>query len=176
MPSFPEAIDWQEDLQKWVDLVREDFRKVHHDLRAARESLEEVQPDLPLASLLIQAQNSGTKLLEDMEELLNKIPENTSNSQGGGDPQDSSEPSDQPKNPDQKPGEEPKQPKPSEQEQEDGEQSTKPLQGRFLFDHRSGSWGDLPPRLQHALQNAAIEDLPLRYRHWLDEYHRKRVK
>ncbi len=174
-PIFQEVPDWQEELQKLVDLVREDFRQVHQNLRDARESLDVEAPDRPLDSLLNQAHESGQKLLTDMEELLSKIPENTSNSQGSGDPKDSSEDNNKPKDSEQKPGDQPKQPKPSEQEHKDGEQGPKPLQGRFLFDHRSGAWGDLPPRLQNALQNAAIEDLPLRYRHWLDEYHRKRV-
>jgi hypothetical protein len=36
-----------------------------------------------------------------------------------------------------------------------------------------GRWGLLPPRLQEALQNASGADIPLRYRRWLEEYHRR---
>ena len=39
-----------------------------------------------------------------------------------------------------------------------------------------GSWGHLPPRLQQTLQNSQAEDLPLRYRGLLEQFHKRRVR
>ena len=39
-----------------------------------------------------------------------------------------------------------------------------------------GSWGHLPPRLQQTLQNAQAEDLPLRYRGLLEQFHKRRIQ
>lgn len=34
-------------------------------------------------------------------------------------------------------------------------------------------WGDLPPRVQSIFQNQVNDDLPVRYRDWIDRYHRR---
>jgi hypothetical protein len=34
-------------------------------------------------------------------------------------------------------------------------------------------WGDLPPRVQTIFQNQVDDDLPVRYRDWIDRYHRR---
>jgi hypothetical protein len=46
----------------------------------------------------------------------------------------------------------------------------------FLRDPRDDSWGKLPPRLQQTIDSASAEEVPLRYRRWLVEYHRQGVK
>jgi len=77
---------------------------------------------------------------------------------------------------DDKPGNKPSQgiPKPSQQESKQGRSSRldQPLRD-FLRNPRDGQWGKLPPRLQQAIDNASAEEVPLRYRRWLVEYHRQ---
>lgn len=46
-----------------------------------------------------------------------------------------------------------------------------PLQGQAAAAY--ARWGLLPPRLQEALGNAGSADVPLRYRRWVEEYHRR---
>lgn len=46
-----------------------------------------------------------------------------------------------------------------------------PLSGQPLAAY--ARWGILPPRLQQALQSFSAADVPLRYRRWLEDYHRR---
>ena len=63
---------------------------------------------------------------------------------------------------------------------ESGEETLTPPRdmplSEFLRDPRDDSWGKLPPRLQQTIDSASAEDVPLRYRRWLVEYHRQGIK
>jgi hypothetical protein len=49
-----------------------------------------------------------------------------------------------------------------------------PLEGRLSAAY--ARWGVLPPRLQEALRSASASEVPLRYRRWLEQYHRRGEK
>lgn len=46
-------------------------------------------------------------------------------------------------------------------------------QDLLLQDPRAGEWGNLPVRLQRTLDAVVTDDVPLRYRRWLVQYHRR---
>ena len=112
------------------------------------------------------------QLLADMEELLAAIPDIKGDGQSSG-----GKPSDRPEDGENQDASHEKPQQPDEQqageEQQEGDAQPPSSYLRLLFDQGAGSWGTLPPRLQEALQNAVMEDLPLRYRRWLDDFHRR---
>ncbi len=179
--TVPEAAAVMEEIQRLVGVVRDGFRKVDQDLRGARDLAEgDAPPELP--AHLKRATADADQLLADMEELLKAIPETPSPQDGGQgqkpqdrNPSSGRKPRDRRPKPDSpQDGQSGNQDAPSPQESRDGKGKFQlPIGARSLFDPRSGAWGMLPPRLQQALENAAVEDLPLRYRRWLEEFHRR---
>lgn len=127
---------------------------------------------------LTEARAAADQLVADMEHLLEILPAPPpSSGGGGGSPQqqqrhEQQQPQDQ-QSDDPSDGDEPRNSQAGSQERPDGTNAPPeaPLRS-VLRDPRAGSWGNLPPRLQQTIDNASAEDLPLRYRRWLVEYHR----
>ncbi len=126
---------------------------------------------------LTEARAAADQLVADMEHLLEILPAPPPpppNGGGGGSQQspEQKQPQDQ-QGEDPSDGDDPRNSQAGSQERPDG--NTAPPEAPLrsvLRDPRAGSWGNLPPRLQQAIDNASAEDLPLRYRRWLVEYHR----
>ena len=174
VPAMPGIPAWQTQLEDLLDLVRDDFQTIQQRLRDARDELDQTPTNEVLQPHLRLAAADADKLLKDMEELLATIPAmDASSSSEGGDPSESNT------NPEDTQNNQAGEPKPTQPEgaQESGDGNNPALSAaqQVLFDQQQGNWGALPPRLQEALQNAAVEDLPLRYRRWLDEFHRRRI-
>jgi len=116
-------------------------------------------------ALLAEAAAVAERLVKEMEELLAVLP-------------DPPPPPPNDKNP--PPPNEPAKDKPPNQEKPESQAQTTPLRdmplSEFLRNERDGSWGKLPPRLQQTIDNASAEDVPLRYRRWLVEYHRQGIR
>jgi hypothetical protein len=114
---------------------------------------------------LAEAAQMAARLVTEMEELLAVLPAppppppSGNSSDSNQDAQDKPEPQPQPK---------------------DRNQQITPLRdmplSEFLRDPRDDSWGKLPPRLQQTIDSASAEEVPLRYRRWLVEYHRQGAK
>lgn len=163
------------EIDRLATVVREGFAKVDTGLREARDQVRPETPQTePFLARLDLAHADAGQLLQDLEALLALLPEEPKDpppESGGGGPSS------------QKPGEErnrdaaePRDGKesPADEAENAGAKAPPPSSYlRLLFDQGAGAWGVLPPRLQEALQNAVIEDLPLRYRRWLDEFHRR---
>lgn len=117
-------------------------------------------------TLLAEAAAVAKRLVKEMEELLAVLPEPPPPP-----PNDSKNPP--------PPNEQAKDQPPKQERPEDQAQPT-PLRdmplSEFLRDPRDGTWGKLPPRLQQTIDNASAEDVPLRYRRWLVEYHRQGIR
>jgi len=127
---------------------------------------------------LTEARAAADQLVADMEHLLEILPAPPPSSGGGGGSQqqqqrpEQQQPQDQ-QGDDPSDGDDPRNSQAGSQERPNG--TTAPPEAPLrsvLRDPRAGSWGNLPPRLQQAIDNASAEDLPLRYRRWLVEYHR----
>ncbi len=175
------------EVERLADLVRDGFRKVDTGLKDARDQVSATEEEPPAAfqEQLDRTVADSAQLLADMEELLATIPELKSDSQSsqGQRPQDETRPEDaqnQDASGERRPeqgGEQGEQPQPQDgQGDQEGPQGEGQLPNsylRLLFDQNAGAWGMLPPRLQEALENAVIEEVPLRYRRWLDEFHRQ---
>ena len=163
----PGPLDLEAELQRLADQVRQDFAQLHEVLRQGLDTLEKTKPE-DLQEHLRTAQGKNNQLLTDMEALLDAIPESENDSPGG-----SSSAGGGGKSPPSQPNnQQGQQPQPS-QESEDGKGPPPELRNTLLLDTRPGAWGTLPPRLQAALRQAVIEDLPLRYRPWLEKFHRR---
>ncbi|MBC8327244.1 MAG: hypothetical protein ISR76_09690 [Planctomycetes bacterium] len=161
------------EVNRLADVVREGFRKVDTGLRGARDQADTDAADPSgLVESLGQTAADADQLLADMEELLAAIPEIKGDSKGGGKGQPDQKPEDAQNldGSDEKPQPEDAEGGPDEDQKGQAAPANSYL--RLLFDQDAGAWGMLPPRLQEALQNAVMEDLPLRYRRWLDEFHR----
>ncbi|MGB0953518.1 MAG: hypothetical protein ACPG31_09840 [Planctomycetota bacterium] len=137
------------------------------------------------ASLLSQATATSLRLVGEMEELLELLPQpppdqggssgGNSQSQPGQEPQDGSNPEEKDLDDGNKPGGQPHGSTPQDGLGQAQSLLDSPLRD-YLRDPRDGQWGKLPPRLQQAIDNASDEQVPLRYRRWLVEYHRQDVR
>lgn len=184
-----------EEIQEKLGQVTESFAEADRLLNKTVEELTsgEASPaaeaetgDEVSESLLDQATATSQRLVDEMEELLALLPEPPQSS-GGGQGQQS--------NPQQGQKDPSDLENPEEKELADGNQqgnrphSSMPQEGMgqaqslldsplrdYLRDPRDGQWGKLPPRLQQAIDNASTEEVPLRYRRWLVEYHRQDVR
>lgn len=155
----PETVS-PEEIQAQIAKVTESFAESDRNLTQAVDALEEG---------LLAAAQSAERLVAEMETLLELLPSpppadpNSSSSS-----QDSTTPL-----PEENQATESPAPAPPEGNQGQNPHQEAPLK-HFLRDPRQGSWGKLPPRLQQTLDNASAEEVPLRYRRWLVEYHRYR--
>ena len=179
-PPTPALPEWQTQLDELVDQVRDGFQDVHQALLSARDQLDVEQSDSILLPQLSLAQDTAHRLVASLEELLENIPTQESNSSSAngadnkqGDSGDS-KPEDT-QNHENPSGAAQKPQNNSGKEDERGKSSSLSPEQRILFEQQNGHWGSLPPRLQEALQNAAVENMPLRYRRWLKEFHRQQL-
>ena len=145
----------QEEIEAKVAQVSNTFAEADRSLTQSVDSPKEK---------LAEAVAMAARLVVEMEELLAALP-----SPPPPPPSDNSDGNEKAKD----------QPKPRPKP-EDGEQQMTPLRdmplSEFLRDPRDDSWGKLPPRLQQTIDSASAEEVPLRYRRWLVEYHRQGVK
>lgn len=145
-------------------------------------SLQETSNSVAQPLLLQEAAKASQDLVAEMDALLELLPSpppGDGSGQGNSDSPDGGKGGSQPKedgSEDEFEGNKPSsgKPKPSHQEGDKGQSSLldQPLSD-FLRNPRDGQWGKLPPRLQQAIDNASAEEVPLRYRRWLVEYHRQ---
>ncbi|MHC5212039.1 MAG: hypothetical protein ACYTG2_15075 [Planctomycetota bacterium] len=72
-------------------------------------------------------------------------------------------------------GEEPKGGGPDQQmpRQEDGSDPPPPESVRYTREDTDARWGLLPPKMQERLMNLHVDDVPERYRAWMDAYIRE---
>jgi len=146
----------REEIEAKLAKVKETYADADRSLTKSVENPE---------SLLAEATAVAERLVAEMEDLLAALP---------APPPPPPNNSDKPPPPNQK---DPNRPKP--QPQPDKPQAT-PLRdmplSEFLRDPRDGTWGKLPPRLQQTIDSASAEEVPLRYRRWLVEYHRQGIR
>ena len=180
-------------IQEAIEQVRQGFSDLDKSLSETRDLVEEqdLSPEFELVADHLSANvEDADQLLEDLELLLSMLPssEDTPPSDGSGQPHPGQS------NPEQKPGgKEPQQQNDSNNEKKDqplgnqesdaknpqqsGEDPPFAVQPIFMTPGQGGgSWGHLPPRLLQTLQNAQAEDLPLRYRGLLEEFHKKNLE
>ena len=182
-PAPDPAADMQE-VVRLMDEVREAFRKTDQAIQDARNAA-----DAPAGAESAVAEGLGGALAENdallakIEELLDKLPTQSSQQRQpqsgsqGRDPRQ--QPPNQPQNQQRQNGELPQDNRDASGPREQNYGNTRPpdaLRTPFLYDPRFGAWGELPVRLQSALENATADTLPLRYRRWLEEYYRKAVE
>ncbi|HEX9794235.1 MAG TPA: hypothetical protein VGC54_09665 [Planctomycetota bacterium] len=175
-PGADSDAQLMEEIQELAEKVRDGFRMVDVALKTVQESADVDAPDATTVDDgLAGAIGQADTLMADIEELLAKLPESDSqnSSSQGRQPRDQRPQDQQGRKPEPKDQQGPD----SVQEQPDG---AAPPPGaptiRLFFDPRYGAWGTLPERLQATLENATTEDLPLRYRRWLDAYHRRSLE
>jgi hypothetical protein len=176
---------------KLVQRIRQDLAEVDRllDEAAATDRLGPVQ----------DARASHVRAISDLEELIRLVKYqrsgNPSSGGGGGgkspqgqappresDDRSQAEPSPQPQQPQDGPqGEErsgsqpraaPEQSQPGAQEQS-GQLPPPDPTADFLRRDTDARWGVLPPKLQERLMNLHVDDVPQRYRAWLEAYVRE---
>ena len=182
------------EVQKLVDRVKE-------QLAAVDEALQNAADADKAADDLAAARQAHLSVIRDIEELIKQVKYTQSQSQsrsgqaGSGRPQDGSSgqkppPQAEPRESDgeahsePKPGSRPPQPEPGTPDggrpdqqppgQEDARKPPPPPEtGRFERQDTDARWGLLPPKIQERLMNLHVDDMPERYRVWMDAYIRK---
>ncbi|MFQ5749746.1 MAG: hypothetical protein ACE5H3_09850, partial [Planctomycetota bacterium] len=197
----PETQRLMNEINDLIEKVQDGFKTTDQAVNLAREAADQArEDDSDFRQQLAQASDKAQALLDQMEELLAKLPESESKGGGGGSSQSAANPppdgqggsgrvpASDPGRQEMAPGaqekardgqknkDDPDSPQGSRDKGEEGNGALPPeelLRRRMFLDLRKGFWGALPPRLQGALENANAEDLPLRYRRWLVEFHRR---
>lgn len=181
-PGMPGAQDEMAKLLRLMEDVREAFRRTDVALQDAQTTADQdTAPSGAVVDKLHGAVGEADQLLDKIEELLSNLhateQQNPQQNQGGGSgmqqpsqgsPRDS-------RNQNLPNDNEPQNPNPGGDDQQRLSNTRPPdgLKSPFFYDPRYGAWGELPVRLQSALENATADTLPLRYRRWLEEYYRK---
>lgn len=175
----PEAVSL-EDVSKAMTQISARMAEINTALRKVSGKIDDTGAP-PRASDLGEAVSSSKLLLDEMEALLAMIPEPPppppdSGGQGSGqgqqpNPSDSQGPNDVPQGNEPAPGDDTGE----SEESTDGNAERPPesAMSELLQMPREGAWGNLPPRLQRTIDAASANDVPLRYRRWLVEYHRR---
>jgi hypothetical protein len=175
LPLNPEQM--MQEVSDAIEVVRQSFADLDRLLLETRTMAESPDTDSSsqLGERLGATADQAEQLMADIEELLTLLPESddsSSSSSGSSSSNDSGKP-----NPGQdrnNPKDGPKNPGRNQAAPEgDTGKSEMPFMSPLLIDPNlgGGAWGYLPPRLQETLQNAHAEDLPLRYRGLLEEFH-----
>jgi len=119
------------------------------------------------------ALDTAQQLADSMEELLALLPEPPPSS-GSGSPQQQQQQDSGGQGEQNTPQQIKAQPQDGRHEDQNGQgQNTPPPQSIFQSQQQFGDWGQLPPRLEQALQHSDPNDMPLRYRRLLIRYHRQ---
>ncbi|HYN64243.1 MAG TPA: hypothetical protein VES36_06525 [Candidatus Limnocylindrales bacterium] len=182
------------EVEALVERVKAQLAAVDAALQAAAEADK-------AASDLTAARQAHLSVIRDIEELIKQVKySECQTGQAGGKP--NSKPQDGKPQPQQsppdpresdgqehsepKPGNKPPQAKPKDGQPESGEPNAQPPAttpgdqpppppetGRFDREDTDARWGLLPPKIQERLMNLHVDDLPERYRVWMDAYIRQ---
>ncbi|MFT7516665.1 MAG: putative phage infection (PIP) family protein YhgE [Myxococcota bacterium] len=160
----------QEEVPKELDEVALKISQVSNEFAQVNEQLQQVADAATNESSVVDVLAMSKQLAESMEELLALLPEAPSSSS-------SSSPSSSSPKPDKPQSGDPQQLQPQENDKgpEDinGTGQRTPPKSIFQKQQQFGDWGQLPPRLEQALQHSNPSDMPLRYRRLLIKYHRQ---
>jgi len=183
------------EVQVLVDRVKQQLVAVDEALQAAADA-DTASDDLATA------RKAHLSVIRDIEELIKQVKYTESKSQSragragsngqqGGSPDEQPPPQAAPRESDgeahsePKPGNQPPQPEPGAAQpeggrpdsqppgQEDSRRPPPPETGRFERPDTDARWGLLPPKIQERLMNLHVDDMPERYRVWMDAYIRK---
>jgi hypothetical protein len=183
------------EVQMLVDRVKQQLAAVDEALQLAADA-DQAADDLEAA------RKAHLSVIRDIEELIKQVKycesqsQSRSGSAGSGRPQDGStgEPPPQaaPRESDgeahsqPQAGSQPPQPEPANGTPESGRADQRPPgqedarkpppppeTGRYERQDTDARWGLLPPKIQERLMNLHVDDMPERYRVWMDAYIRK---
>jgi hypothetical protein len=158
-----------------LDAITSKISEISDAFSELNGELQQVAEDVSKELTVADALESAQQLADSMEELLAMLPEPPPSS-GSGSPRQQPQGSGS--------GDQQQPPQQIEQQPQDGEMGQEedangsgnrppPPQSIFQQQQQFGDWGQLPPRLEQALQHSDPNDMPLRYRRLLIRYHRQ---
>jgi hypothetical protein len=158
-----------------LDAITSKISEISYAIAELSGELQQVSEDVSKELTVADALESAQQLADSMEELLAMLPAPPPAS-GSGSPQ---QPPQGSGNGD--PQQPPQQITPQQQDGQMGQEEdangtgTRPPPQQSIFQQQQqfGDWGQLPPRLEQALQHSDPNDMPLRYRRLLIRYHRQ---
>ncbi|MAU93520.1 MAG: hypothetical protein CMJ93_04860 [Planctomycetes bacterium] len=156
-----------------LDEIASKMSEVSNAFAELSGALQQVADDVNKEITVADALESAQQLADSMEQLLAMLPEPPPSSSSGS-------PQQQPQGSGNRDGQQP----PQQIEPQDGEMGHEedangigtrqsPPQSIFQQQQQFGDWGQLPARLEQALQHSDPNDMPLRYRRLLIRYHRQ---
>src|SRR5262245_21841953 len=183
------------------DAAAQLVQRIQQDLSEVDKQLEQAAAEDELGSQLKDAREAHVRAIAGLEDLIKQIKYRRSKSPssggdgGGGSTQSQprgaddrsqaeSAPQPQPQpqaggkpepRDQQSGGQQPRdgQPDPSQGTQRDGQQPAPDAVSDFLRSNTDARWGVLPPKMQERLMNLHVDDIPERYRTWLEAYVRE---
>jgi hypothetical protein len=156
-----------------LDEITSKISEISDAFSELNSELQQVAEDVSKELTVADALESAQQLADSMEELLAMLPEPPPSS-GSGSPQQQQPPQQIEQQPPQQIEQQPQDGEMGQEEDANGSGNrTPPPQSIFQQQQQFGDWGQLPPRLEQALQHSDPNDMPLRYRRLLIRYHRQ---
>ena len=158
-----------------LDAITSKISEISNAFAELSGELQRVADNASKELTVADALESAQQLADSMEELLAMLPAPPPSSSSG---------SPQQQQQDSGNGDQQQPPQQIEAQPQDGEMGQEedangsgnrppPPQSIFQQQQQFGDWGQLPPRLEQALQHSDPNDMPLRYRRLLIRYHRQ---
>lgn len=180
----------QQRMLELINRIKEGMKEIDANLLRAGSPEDSKESDRTVESILNETRRKHKQVIKDIEELIRSVKYSQSSSSSQSNQQQQPQPQQKPqprrenpsdedlkKNP-QNPedGENPESDRPAndppQQENADGSRKD-PDPERVNRTDASGRWGLLPPKVQEEILNSNVEDLPQKYRKWLEEYYRR---
>jgi hypothetical protein len=178
------------------DLAAKLVQRIQQDLGEVDKQLEQAADQKDPAAQLKAARDAHVRAISDIEQLIKQVKYRKGGKGGGGggggsssnstskaqprssDDRKDAEAASSPQESQGKPqpqGEKPTsgQPAGATQQPRDGHQPPPQPTGDYLRRDTDARWGVLPPKLQERLMNLHVDDVPERYRTWLEAYVRE---
>lgn len=179
--------------------ILELFRKIEKDLQeidkllleagSVKSAQKNAEAGKEMEKILEQTVEGQKRVVDAIEEILRKLPPDGQSSSGSSSSQSSQGSNKDPKNPQETqreqtpfdPGQMPQQgeePKSSEKDTSAGRNRpanppVRPPADPVNQANEAGKWGELPPLYQELFRNQKTDDVPLRYRRWIEQYYRR---
>jgi hypothetical protein len=181
------------------DVAAKLVQRIQQDLSEVDKQLEQAASEDQLGTEIKSAREAHVRVIAGLEDLIKQIkyrrsPNSSSSDGGGGGGQGQAQPRGADDRSQAESAQAP-QPQPGGKEQKEQQGGPKPQDGRpdatqgtqrdgqqppppsatedFLRRDTDARWGVLPPKLQERLMNLHVDDIPERYRTWLEAYVRE---
>jgi hypothetical protein len=180
----------QQRMLELINRIKEGMKAIDANLLKAGTPEDAKGADRTVESILNETRRKHRQVIKDIDELIRSVKYSQSSSSSQSNQQQQPKPQQKPQPRQENPSDEdlkqnPQQPENGQRPEDDRPANNPPQQENSAGSRKdpdpenvnhtdaSGRWGLLPPKVQEDILNSNVEDLPQKYRKWLEEYYRR---